>query len=231
MFLDFVLNAYINRSLIRSVSAPVAKGEECPDRFPISRLVGACWLVWAYHQDGTRLVAWSEGVSEPLPLWSVRPKKDLTGFLGAVLRPQGVKDAVTVRTAVGVRAEVVAQALDEGGGQALGAQRVVVGQRGREAGDGDAEARGGGHHVAPGVLGAGQVLAELLVGQQRGQLGVGLVGGADPVQELGADDAATAPDDGDLAQVEGPVVLAAADVHHVPSMRVGEQLGRVQRLC
>src|SRR3974377_123597 len=66
--------------------------------------------------------------------------KELTGFLGAVLCPQGVEDAVTVRAAVGVRAEVVAQALDEGGGQAFGAQRVVIGQGGRESGHGDAEA-------------------------------------------------------------------------------------------
>src|SRR6516164_7660989 len=116
--------------------------------------------------------------------------KELTGFLGAVLGPQRVEDAVTVRAAVGVRAEVVAQALDESGGQAFGAQRVVVGQGGREAGDGDAEADRGSHHVAPGVLCAGQVLAEFLVGQQGGQRGIGLVGGADTVQELGPDDAA-----------------------------------------
>src|ERR1700746_963291 len=80
-----------------------------------------------------------------------RINKELAGFLGAVLCPQGVEDSVTVRAAVGVRAEVVAQALDEGGGQAFGAQRVVIGQGGREAGHGDAEADRGGHDVAPGV--------------------------------------------------------------------------------
>src|SRR5580658_1465500 len=194
------------------------------------RLVEAYSLMWDYYRDGTRTVTWFECEPEPLALRAVRHKKDLTRFLGAVLRPQGVEDAVTVRAAVGVRAEVVAQPLDEGGGQAFGAERVVVGQGGREAGHGDAEADGGGDDVAPRVLGLLKLLGEVRVGQQRGQLGVGLVGGADPVQERGPDDAAAAPDGGDAAQVDPPVVLAAADVHHVPALRVGDQLGRVQCL-
>src|SRR5215469_17657387 len=83
--------------------------------------------------------------------------KELTGFLRAILAPQGVEDPATVRAVVGVRAEVVAQALDEGGGQAFGAQRVIVSQGGREAGHGDAEADRGGHHVAPRILGGGNL--------------------------------------------------------------------------
>ena len=105
-----------------------------------------------------------------------------------------MEHAVTVRTAVGVRAEEVAQALDERGGQAFGAQRVVVGQGGGEAGNGNADLGRRDNHVAPGVLGIGEVLAEVVVGQQRGQLGVAGVGGPDPVQERGPDDAAAAPD-------------------------------------
>ena len=141
-----------------------------PGRGP--RLVEAYSLRWDYYRDGTRTVTRFECVAEPLSQRSVRHNKGLTAFLGAVLRPQGVEHAVPVRAAVGVRAEVVTQALDEGGGQAFGAQRVVVGQGGREAGHGDAEADRGGDHVAPGVLGGGDLLAELLVGQQRGQLGL-----------------------------------------------------------
>src|SRR3989440_1952245 len=129
--------------------------------------------------------------------------------------------AVAVRTAVRVRAEEVAQALDQGGGQAFGPQRVVVGQGGGEAGHRDAEPDGGGDHVAPGLLGGGEVFAEVHVGQQRGQFGVVLVGGADAVEECGPDNAAAAPDDGDLAEVEVPVVLLAADGHHVPALGVG----------
>src|SRR5690242_21637910 len=138
--------------------------------------------------------------------------------------------AVAVRAAVRVRAKEVAQALDEGGGQTFGPQCVVVGQGGGEAGNRDADPGRGGDHVAPGFLGVGEVLAEVLVGEQRGQVRVVLVGGADPVQEHGADDAAAAPDRRDPAEVQVPVVLAAADGHHVPALGVGDQLGRVQGL-
>jgi len=96
------------------------------------RLVDAYSLTWDYHQVGTRMVTWFECASEPLALGSVRHKKDLTGCFGAVLCPQGVEDAVTVRAAVGVRTEVVAQGLDEVGRAARLAEPVVVGERGGE---------------------------------------------------------------------------------------------------
>src|ERR1700730_19331954 len=101
-----------------------------------------------------------------------------------------MEGAVSCSAGVGVRAEEVAQALDEGGRQASGPQRVVIGQGGGEAGDGDAEPGGGGDHGAPGVLSGGEVLAELLVGQQRRQVGGGCVGGPDAVEESGPSDVA-----------------------------------------
>jgi amino acid efflux transporter len=52
----------------------------------------------------------------------------------AVAGPLGVERAVLVDPAVGVGPEVVAQALDECGGQAPGPQAVVVGQRRGEGG-------------------------------------------------------------------------------------------------
>ena len=52
------------------------------------------------------------------------------GFdLGAVARPQGVEGALLVDALVGVRAEEVALALHQGGGQPVGAEAVVVRQR------------------------------------------------------------------------------------------------------
>jgi hypothetical protein len=52
------------------------------------------------------------------------------GFdLGAVARPEGVEGAGLVDALVGVRAEEVALALYQGGGQPLGADAVVVRQR------------------------------------------------------------------------------------------------------
>src|SRR5258708_12601758 len=61
--------------------------------------------------------------------------------LGTVSGPEGVERPVPVDAAVGVGAEVVAQALDQRGGQAGAAQPVVVGPR-------RGERRAG--HAAPG---------------------------------------------------------------------------------
>src|SRR5262249_56872849 len=50
------------------------------------------------------------------------------GVLGAVARPSGVEASVSVDALVGVGAEIVAQTLDQGGGQAVAAQAVVIGE-------------------------------------------------------------------------------------------------------
>ena len=88
----------------------------------------------------------------------------------------------------------------------------------------------GRHHLAPGVLRLGDLLAEVRVGEQRRQLRVARVRGADPVEERGADDAAAAPDDRHLAEVDVPAVLLAARGDHVPALGVGHDLRRVERL-
>src|SRR3974377_2029789 len=143
------------------------------------------------------------GLGEPR---SVREEKGLTGYFGAVLGPEGVEGAFAIRAAVGGGAAESPQARDEGGGQAFGTQWVVVGQGGGEPGGGDAEADGGGDHLAPGILGGGEVLAELLIGKERIQCGTGLVSRSDAVEEGSPDDAAAAPGDGDPAEVDVPVV-------------------------
>ena len=87
-------------------------------------------------------------------------------FLTARLGPQGVERARLVHALVGVGAEVVALALDEGGRQTLGTQAVEVGQRrgerrGRQTVDG-----GLGDHVAPGLLGVFDGVLEVRGEQQ-----------------------------------------------------------------
>ena len=67
-------------------------------------------------------------------LWHIRPDTEArkrSGFdlFAARLGPQGVERARLVHALVGVGAEVVALALDEGGRQTLGTQAVEVGQR------------------------------------------------------------------------------------------------------
>src|SRR5690606_8179284 len=85
-------------------------------------------------------------------LWSeVAPGSALLG-LAAVAGPLGVEDALAVHAVVGVGAEEVALALDQGGGQALGAHGVVVGQRRREPGHRDAVGDGVGDGRPPPLL-------------------------------------------------------------------------------
>jgi hypothetical protein len=70
----------------------------------------------------------------------------------------------------------------------------------------------------------------VVVGEERRRPRVGLVRGADAVQEPGADDAAAAPDRGHRARVDAPVVLGAARLDLVEALRVGDDLGGVQGL-
>ena len=56
-----------------------------------------------------------------------------------------------------------------------------------------------------------------------------VVGLGDPVQEAGADDAAAAPDLGQLAHLEVPVVGARGRGHLLEALRVGDDLRGVQR--
>src|SRR6478735_6915018 len=150
--------------------------------------------------------------------------------LAPVAAPEGVEGAVAVDAVVGVCAEVVALALGEGGGEAFGAQRVVVGEGGGEGGGGDALGDGGGDHAAPVVLCRGDLLGEALVGEEARHPGLRLVGAGDPVEESGPDDASAAPDRGDPAEVDVPVVLLAARRDLVEALGVGDDLRGVQRL-
>src|SRR5256714_1704331 len=60
-----------------------------------------------------------------------------------------------------------------------------------------------------------------------GQAGKGL---RDPVEEAPPDDAATAPDLGGGAQVDVPAALAGRRPHLLEALRVGHDLGRVERV-
>src|SRR5713226_7306136 len=127
----------------------------------------------------------------------------MTGFplfvdadLGAVLVPARVEDALSIEPPVGVRAEVVAEPLDEVARPALAAQSVVVGERGGEGGHRDAEVDGVADHPPPGLLPAGEGVAEEGREHQVAQVRVILVRLADAVEEARTDDAAAAPDGG-----------------------------------
>ena len=72
------------------------------------------------------------------------------GFdFGAVTGPKGVVGAGLIDALVGVGAEIVALALNKGGGKPVDAETVVVRQRGRKYGDGLANLGGQGDNATP----------------------------------------------------------------------------------
>src|SRR5512144_2157682 len=123
------------------------------------------------------------GVGGPIPrllAWK-------SGFdLAAVAAPQRVEllAALGVDALVGVRAEEVALGLGQRGRQPLRAQRVVVGQRRREAGDRDAELAGGDDDAAPAVDSRLDRAAEVRGGDQARKVRVLVKRLFDAVEEL-----------------------------------------------
>src|SRR5450759_2640895 len=70
-----------------------------------------------WRDPGATICCWPRGIGV-----------GLGGMFLLVARPLGVETAVEVDAVIGVGAEVVAQALDQRGGQPLPAQTVVVGE-------------------------------------------------------------------------------------------------------
>src|SRR5215211_9081574 len=69
--------------------------------------------------------------------------------LAAIATPLSVKGAIQVNPVIGVSTEKIALALNQRGGQSLGADAVVVGQRRREGGGRNAVPRGTCHNSSP----------------------------------------------------------------------------------
>jgi hypothetical protein len=107
----------------------------------------------------------------------------------------------------GVRAKVISLRLQQVGGQILGAVAVEPGERGGEGRGGDAEEGGLGDDVAPAGLRFVDGFVEEVVEEEVLEVVVGAVGGGDVLEEDGADDAASAPHEGDGGLVELPFVF------------------------
>ena len=114
----------------------------------------------------------------------------------AVAGPLDVEGARLIGALKGVRTKEVALALDQGGGQARGAQAVVVGQRRGKDRSGQAHLGCGDDDAAPRFDEIFQLALEVGIKDQSGKLWIGIKCLADAVQELSADDAAAAPDGG-----------------------------------
>src|SRR6185295_9957723 len=99
--------------------------------------------------------------------------RSVRSHLSAVLGPARMDLALPVDAVVGVGAEVVAQALEEVRWPALAAVAVVMRERRREGGHGDATVHRFLDHAAPRVLGRGQGLFE--EGREHEVLEVGVL--------------------------------------------------------
>jgi hypothetical protein len=88
------------------------------------------------------------------------------------------------------------------------------------------------HDLAPvGLAALDDLLVEVRIQQQVRQVPDRGVGVGDLLQEAGADDAAAAPDHGDLAEVQLPVVLGLRLAHELEALGVGADLRAVERVA
>jgi len=130
----------------------------------------------------------------------------------------------------GVGTEVVTLGLEEVGGEDLGAVSVEEGEGGGEGRGGDAPKSGLGDDAAPSRLGLVDGLVEEVVEEQVLELGVLGVSVGDVTKEDTADDASSAPHEGDSGVVQVPLVLLGGLTHEHESLGVRDELGGVEGL-
>uniref|UniRef100_A0A0A9EVS4 Pgd2 n=1 Tax=Arundo donax TaxID=35708 RepID=A0A0A9EVS4_ARUDO len=110
------------------------------------------------------------------------------------LEPLGVERTRHVDPLVGVSPKVVPLRLHQVGGQPVPAVRVKVGQASGHARGANTIVDGKADHPAPCRLPVHDLLRELRVHEEVGEVGVPVVGLLDAVEEDGADDAPSLPD-------------------------------------
>src|SRR5699024_2381204 len=125
--------------------------------------------------------------------------------------------------------EEVSLALNQRGRQALGAQGVVVRERGGKHRNRVPLGGRGPDDAAPRVHQTRHLLQEVLIQQQGRQLRVSLIGIDDAVEETGADNAATTPDAGQVPGVDVPTVFFRTREDLVEALGIGDHLRRVKR--
>ena len=130
-----------------------------------------------------------------------------------------------------MRAEVIALGLQQVRRQPRLAIAVVVGERRAEGWRGDAVFDGGADGDAPVRLGAGDDVGEERIENEVFQPGVLLVGVGDAVEESGANDAAAAPDAGDVLEVEVPIVEFAGGSELDHALGVAHDFRGVERVA
>src|ERR1700722_17610855 len=106
-----------------------------------------------------------------------------------VLAPAGVETAFLVEAAIGMGAEIVAQALQQVRWAPRAPQSVVIGKRRRESRRRHAVGDRQGKHTPPRALRPYDPLAEVIVEQEVGELWIAVIGFLDAIKEARAGDA------------------------------------------
>ena len=136
------------------------------------------------------------------------------------LEPLGVEDAGLIDALVGMRTKEIALRLQEIRWKASRAITVIIRQRGRKRGDRYAELDSCRNDEAPFRLrsfdGPGEIPVEEKILQRR----ITPICLNDSIEKFRANDAAAAPDRGDVAQVQVPFVSRASGSKKLHSLRV-----------
>src|SRR5438045_6375025 len=90
---------------------------------------------------------------------------------------------------------------------------------------------GSSNRYSPVVLRPFDDAGEVLVEKQIVELGIALVRLLDPIQKFRANDAAAAPDGGDVAEVQVPLRADARGAEEFHSLRVRNDLRRVESVA
>lgn len=130
----------------------------------------------------------------------------------------------------GVGTEVVSLGLEEVGWEILGAVTVEPRKCGGETWSWDTDLSGLGNDVSPSWLSLLDGVLEEVGEEEVLELWVLAVGISDVLEENGADDASSAPHEGDGRLVELPVVLLSGLLHEHETLGVGDNLGGVESL-
>ena len=137
------------------------------------------------------------------------------GGIPAVTRPIRVEKlaARRVQPLVGVRAEVVALSLEKIGRKPSATVAVIVFEGGAEGRCRHAVHDGLSEHIPPALLGLGELVAEIRVEKDVGDVRILVESLLNLAEEDTADDASASPHEGDSTVVEIPPVLLGGCAH------------------
>src|SRR5262249_29494569 len=140
------------------------------------------------------------------------------------------ENAGFINALVRMRTKEIALRLQEIRWKTGGAITVEIRQRGRKRGDWNAEFDSCRNDEAPFRLRSFDGSREILVEEKILQLRVASIRLNDSIEEFSADDTTPAPNRGDVAQVQVPIVSRAPGPKKLHSLRVRNNFGCIKRV-